>query len=387
MNSSAKIILISMFLLVALLRQPALAELWDGAHALRSHPAGSKSSNFEQLSKAASDARAAQRDDEALALYQRALNMKPDWDEGLWYSGTLMYEKERYAEARDVLRRFVAHNADAGPGWAVLGMSEFQTREYARSLEHLKRAMSLGMGAERKEMTQSVFYFVSVLLARFEYYDDAMNMLIAMVKSGRPTENLIEPIGLAVLRMPLLPAEIPAERREMVRDCGRATLAVEAQHRDEAENLFSGVATKYDDEPMVHFLYGAFLLDSRPEEGIAHLRRELDVSPFSISARLRLSEEYVKEGKLAQALPLAQQAVKLEPEHGTTHMILGEVLMATGDSNAGLRELEMARQYDSQTVRIHWDLLRAYTAAGRDAEAKNEKEEIEKLSLPKTQGK
>src|SRR2546421_1816593 len=126
-----------------------------------------KAATFERISEAANRARDENRDDEAIPLYQQGLNLRPAWKEGLWYLSTLLYEKERYPEARDLLRRFLSQQPDAGPGWAMLGLAEFQTREYPRSLDHLQRAMSLGMGG-RKDMAQSVFYFVAVLRTRFE---------------------------------------------------------------------------------------------------------------------------------------------------------------------------------------------------------------------------
>ena len=106
----------------------------------------------------------------------------------------------------------------------------------------------------------------------------------------------------------------------------------------------------------------------------------MEVSPSNVSACLRLAEEYAKQQHLDLALPLAQEAVKLDPKRASAHMILGEVLVAKEDTSAGIRELEVARENAPQTVRIRWDLLRAYTAAGRNEDAKREKEEIEKLS-------
>ena len=100
--------------------------------ALRS--AASSRSSFDQLSKSADKARAENRDDQAIRLYEHALSLRPLWKEGLWYLSTILYDKERYANARDLLRRFVSQDPGAGPGWALLGMSEFQTREYSRSL-------------------------------------------------------------------------------------------------------------------------------------------------------------------------------------------------------------------------------------------------------------
>jgi len=374
---------------IALLALSVVASLPQNLQAPRgsAHPPGktrsaaTEAASFEQLSQAADRARNENRDDLAIRYYQQGLTLQPGWKEGLWYLSTLLYERERYPEARDLLRRFVAHDPDAGPGWALLGMSEFQTREYSRSLDHLQHAMALGMGG-RKEMAQSVFYFVAVLRTRFEQFNESTGLLIAMVKSGQQPDLLVEPLGLAALRMPLLPAEIPSDRREMIRMAGQGALALEAQRPEEAQNLFRGMVAAYPNEPGVHFLYGALLLDLRPEEGVAEMKRELEVSPFHVPARLRLAEEYVKEERPEEALPLAQEAIRFEPGYAPARMMLGEVLIAKGDLAGGIRELETAEKGAPQTVRIHWDLLRAYSAAGRGNDAMREKEEIERLNRP-----
>jgi tetratricopeptide (TPR) repeat protein len=363
--------------------------VWSLAMPVQATPAAHESgtthteapSGFTRVSQAAVRAREEGRQDDAVRFYKQALALRPNWKEGMWSLSTLLYDKTQYADARDVLRRFVALDPDPGLGWALLGMSEFQTRDYSRSLDHLERAMAQGLGGQ-KEVAQSVFYFAAALLNRFERFDESMSLLIEMVKSGQAAGPLTEPLGLAALRLPLLPSEIPADRKPMIRMAGQAALTLEAQHRDEAERLFTEMVAAYPIEPGVHFLYGAFLLDVRPEDGIREMKKELDVSPSNVSARLRLAEEYVKEQQSDLALPLAQEAIQLDPKRGPAHMILGEVLVAKGDLAAGIRELETARDETPQTVRIRWDLLRAYTSAGRSDDAKREKEEIEKLSNP-----
>lgn len=338
-----------------------------------------KLESFEKLSQAADRARDENRDDDAIQLYRQALDLNPDWQEGRWYLSTLLYQKERFAEAQVQMRRFVAANPQTGPAWALLGMSEFQTRQYARSLDHLQRAMSLGLG-NRKEMAQSVFYFVAVLRNRFEQYTESMNLIMAVVLAGQPPDLLIEPLGLAALHLPFLPQEIPADRRELVRLAGQAVLAVQNKLLEEADRLFASMVTKYPDEPGVHFLYGVYLMDQQPEDGMREMKRELQVSPSSVPARLRMAEQYMKEEKSEEALQLAQQAVTLEPTSPTARLILGESLVAKGNLPEGIAELEKARDQAPDRVRTHWDLLRAYTAAGRPQEAKREKEEIEKLN-------
>ena len=82
------------------------------------------------------------------------------------------------------------------------------------------------------------------------------------------------------------------------------------------------------------------------------------------------------------ALSFAEQAVKMDPRRALAHMMLGEVLVAKGDLAKGTPELETARDGDPNTVRIRWDLLRAYTSSGRTDDAQREKDAIEKLTHP-----
>ena len=46
---------------------------------------------FETLAKSATTAREAGKKDEAIANYHRALDVNPEWEEGWWYMGTMLY--------------------------------------------------------------------------------------------------------------------------------------------------------------------------------------------------------------------------------------------------------------------------------------------------------
>ena len=334
--------------------------------------------SFKQLLEAAEKARDQNRDDEAIRLFRRAAADQPESEEALWYLGSMLYEKQQYSETRDVLRQFVTIRSDAGPAWALLGMSEFQLREYPRALDHLQRAMAQGMG-DRKEMVQSVFYDVAVLLTRFERSDDSMDMLLKMLASGPPDPALIEPAGLAGLRLPLLPAEIPPDRRELVDMAGRAVVAMQTQHYEEAESAFKRLVAAYPNEPGVHFLYGAYLVQLHPNEAMPEFERELEISPSHVLARIRLADQLITQRDFDRALTLAQQAIKLEPKRPSAHMLAGEALLAKGNVADGIKELEIARADDPNVSRVHWDLFRAYAGADRKEDANREKQEIEKL--------
>lgn len=334
--------------------------------------------DFDHVLQAAKNARDENRDDEAIRLFRRALSEQPDSQEALWYLSTVFYEKGQFSDARDVLRQFMTLRPDAGPGWALLGLSEFQLREYRRGLNHLQRAMSLGIG-DRKELVQSVFYEVSILLTRFERYDDSMDMILKMLASSAEDPSLIEPAGLAGLRLPLLPGEIPPDRRELVSLAGRAVLAMQTQRYEGAQLEFKQLVAAYPNEPGVHFLYGAYLAQLQPNEAEREFERELEISPFHVLARVRLADEMIAQRNFDRAFTLAEQASRLDPTRASPHMLEGEALIGRGNPIEGIRQLEIARSDDTSLIRIHWDLLRAYASLGQKDEAQREKEEIEEL--------
>jgi tetratricopeptide (TPR) repeat protein len=200
-----------------------------------------------------------------------------------------------------------------------------------------------------------------------------------MLASGSPDPALIEPAGLAGLRLPLLPTEVPPDRRELVNLAGRAVLALQTQHYEEADSGFRRLVSAYPKEPGVHFLYGAYLTELHPDDSVAEFERELEISPSHVLARIRLAEHLIAQREFDRALALARQAIKLEPKRASAHMLAGEALLAAGNAGDGLKELETAREDDPSVSRTHWDLLRAYAAAGRKEDAEREKLEIEKL--------
>ena len=341
-------------------------------------PSSPARQSFDQLLQAAEKARDENRNDEAIRLFRRAITEQPDSEQALWFLGTLLYEKQQYADARDVLRQFVTLRPDAGPAWALLGISEFQLRAYPRALDHFERAMAAGMG-DRNELIQSVYFDVVVLLTRFERYDESIDMLQRMLANGAPDPALTEPAGLAGLRLPLLPSEVPPDRVELVHLAGRAVLDVQTQHYENAESELKQLVTNYANEPGVHYLYGAYLVQLHPNESVAEFERELEISPSHVLARVRLAEQLIAKRDFDHALALAQQAIKLDPKRASAHMLAGEAFVAKGNAGDGVKELETARDIDPTVARAHWDLLRAYIAAGRKEDAEREKQAIEKL--------
>ena len=107
----------------ALLLLPAPPAHARPARALQ-RAAASKS--FEQVSARAAEARDANRTDEAIDLYRQGVALKPDWAEGWWYLGTLLYDREAFADAAAAFTKATALSPNVGTAWAMLGLCEFK---------------------------------------------------------------------------------------------------------------------------------------------------------------------------------------------------------------------------------------------------------------------
>ena len=335
-------------------------------------------SDFDRAYQAAQQARDQNRDSDAIALLHKALSVRPESEEALWYLGTLLYEKNEFAGSRDTLRHFLTLRPDAGPGWAILGLNEFQLHEYKRALEHLEKATASGLG-ERAELTRVVLFDQAVLLTRAERFDDSMDVLVKLLTANPPDASIVEAVGLSGLRLPLLPAEIPVNETEIVELAGEAVVALQTQNNDEAEAAFEKLLMAYPSEPGVHFLVGAYRMQRHPDQAISEFEQELRISPSHVLARVRIAEQLLAQSDPARALELARDAIRLDPGRASAHMLAGEALLQVGDAPAGIKELETARGADPDLRRTHWDLLRAYAAAGRNNDAAREKEQIDRL--------
>ena len=333
---------------------------------------------FDQLVKRADEAREAMRLGEALELYGKALQMRPNWAEGWWYAGTILYDNDRYPEARDAFRNLTALEPKRAHAWAMLGLCEFQTREYERAVASLQRGRSLGL-ADNREIESVARYHAALLYVRFEQFEVAFEILREFVREGRETPKIIEAFGLTMLRLPFLPNEAPPDKRDQVLIAGRAGFDMAAHRRDEASKAFAELLSRYPDAPNVHYVHGVFLLNQDSDAALEEFRRELKISPDHVPSLLQIAFEYLKRNEHETALPLAEKAAQLAPKMYPARNVLGRVLLELGQTERAVKELEEGVRLAPNIPEMHYALARAYTRAGRRQDAARARENFQRL--------
>ncbi len=347
-------------------------------HAVQDGPPVPSSASFDDLANRAVIARNSGRLEEALAFYRKAVAARPDWDEGRWYAATLLYELDRYAEAKEafseVLRREPAHAGALG----LKGLCEFELRQYDAALTDLLQARKMGVGRSAGIATV-VRYHAAILLTRVGEFEVANEILAEFVGDAADTPQVIEAFGLNVLRMPMLPSEFPAAARERVLLAGRVGYAMAARHVDAARAALDELVARHPKTPHVHYVRGVFFLTEDSARALEEFQRELEISPSHVPARLQIAFEYLKRSEAARALPVAVEAARLAPDHFAACLALGQVRLEMQDIPGAISELEKAATLAPGSPQVHFMLARAYTRAGREADAERERAEFTRL--------
>jgi tetratricopeptide (TPR) repeat protein len=333
---------------------------------------------FERFVRQADEARLAARLDDAISLYGKALNIKPKWPEGWWYVGAIFYEKDVYPQARDAFQNLVALEPERAPAWGMLGLCLFQTGEYERAASALQRARTIGIN-DNAELAGVVRYHIALLYIRFEYFENAFDMLAELLRSGNASPKVIEAFGLTMLRMPYLPKEIPAAQREKILIAGQAGINMAARRQEQARAAFDTLLAQYPNDPNVHYAFGVFMLSQDADVALKEFKRELEISPNHFPSMVQMAFEYLKRDQYNEALPLAEKAVQLAPKLYAARNVLGRVLLELGQVDRSIKELEEGVKLAPSSPEMHFALARAYTRAGRKEDAARERETFKKL--------
>jgi tetratricopeptide (TPR) repeat protein len=333
---------------------------------------------FERASQAAAEARIQNRIEDAIGLYRQAVKLHPSWTEGWWFLGELLYDQNNYPEARDSLRRLIALDQTTGPGFALLGLCEFETKDYAKSLNHIYQARRLGLGDD-PQIRRVVLFHEMLLLTRLEEYESAMQVLMSVVKDGGTGPAVIEAAGIAGLRRPIFPEELPPGDKDLIESAGRAVCAMALRDPAAAQASFAELVAAYPKAPNVHYLYGSFLSATDKDAGLLEYQKELELNPKHTEALATIALEHEARGDLETAISYARRAVDADAHFFGAHAVLGKLLANAGQAEEGIKELEIARQQAPDSPQVHFSLATAYSMAGKKAEAARERAEFARL--------
>jgi len=335
-------------------------------------PAAQK--GFDEIARDADAARAADRMQDAIRLYRQGVNLRPTWQAGWWWLGSLYYEQDRFPEAQAALLRFVAMAPQPGPAYAFLGLCEYETRDYARAIDHFRTWALHGSPGTDALLDVAGFHW-ALLLTREGRFVHALYLLATKAQKRGYSPALAEAMGLASLRMASLPEEYFPEQREIVWLAGKAAVYASLQPHEfeRADECARQLLLHYSKEPNVHYFRGT-LYDFRKMHDAAkqEYQEELRISPRHAPAMVELARTYLVDHQFEEAASWAKRATEIAPEDPVAHYSLGRALLAMGQVEVSARELEIAVRRAPDSAPIRYQLATAYKKLGRKQDAERE---------------
>jgi tetratricopeptide (TPR) repeat protein len=339
-----------------------------------------RSTNFAALSKRAAEARDADRLEEAVALYTRALALQPKWAEGWWSLGTIEYDQDHYAKAALDFRKLLALQPENGTAHAMFGLCEFELGHEALALQHIQKGKNIGLTKEGG-LWNVVLYHEGILLQREGRLEAAQETLDDLCLRGSQTDEVANVLGMTMLRLTTKTPPPPGSRdADVVVRIGRAECLVGQKKYDEARLAFEDAVKENTDYPNIHYAYGLSLMELRDVAGsVEQFKQEIKNHPDNVLARLRIAAVLYKDDSAA-GIPYAEEAIKLDPALGFAHYLLGLLLLDTGNYEGALPELEIAQKSFPQEAKLYFALARVYSHAGRKQDASHAQSTFERLT-------
>jgi tetratricopeptide (TPR) repeat protein len=325
--------------------------------------------NFDQVAAQAEQARSTNRIEEAIELYRKALSLRPRWAEGWWYLGTLLYERDAFADAAVAFGQATALSPKVGTAWVMLGLCEFKLGRYGDALKHIQHGRRLGTGAE-PQFNHVMLYHEGLLLLGKGEFERAQETLGLLSREEVENENLITALGLSVLRIrfsDLLAGD--SALHQLVRRAGWAEHFAAQRKFDEALREYERLVTDFPKQPNLQYAYGKFLvLIHSDEKAVEAFQREIENSPDHVPARLAIADLKYRIDP-AGGLRYAEEAVKLRPQLPEGHYILGLLLLDTDQTVRAITELETAQRSSPNEPKVYFALARAYARTNRKTDA------------------
>jgi predicted Zn-dependent protease len=180
-------------------------------------------------------------------------------------------------------------------------------------------------------------------------------------------------IGLAGLRKPMLPKDVPPDQRDLVFAAGDAAFRFMAGDDQKGQQEFQDLFHRFSAVANAHYVLGYLLFTKDKDQAVIEFRRELETTPTNAAAQTMLAWDLLLRNDPAGALPYAEKAAAAVPASPSAQLVLGRSLVETGRVNDGMGHLDTALQLDPRNVEVHFALVRGYSELGRKEDAQRER--------------
>jgi predicted Zn-dependent protease len=134
------------------------------------------------------------------------------------------------------------------------------------------------------------------------------------------------------------------------------------------------------DMTIPHFELAAALVETKDfDDATGELEIVVARLPQFEEAHRMLEVAYSQTGRMAEAISECEKVLEVEPDHYGTNLLLGRLLVMTGDPGAALPKLRKAATLEPQAPEPHVFMAEAYTKLGRKTDVARERAAAKRL--------
>ena len=267
----------------------------------------------------------------AIAHLQRALQLKPDFDQAQTNLGLALFKSGRPAEAIPYYRQALKVKPDDAETLGNLG-------DALAKLQHSPEAISC---------------YELALLVR-PAAPIVQNNIAALLMQSNRVDEAVPHLEEAVR---LKPGYADAEN-----NLGNALIEL-GRMDDGLRHLKAAIKARPEFPDALFNLGVALIAQGQPAEGIKHLQQAVQLNPDDRDAQFDLGIALLGEDRLKPAVEHLQEAVRLKPADALGHSRLGRALLGLGRTAAAAAQFQEALRLDPALTEAQEGLARAQPPA------------------------
>ena len=290
-----------------------------------------------------------QRETEAIAIYKRALLLKPGDDVTRRNLGIAYFRDGQYGLALPLLQSF-ATNSPGFQSFSLLGLDMFALDRFTDAAHYLEQAHSL-----QPEDMQTLDMLGKAYLRTKNYagVTNVFQQMMTIQPNSAAAHSLMAMADDKLFREDDAIKEFEAARVSDPKypgiHSGLGTIYWRNDNLVAAEREFREELQRYPDDPIANCTLGRILRRrNEPAEAIHFLSAALKVNPAYFDALVELGECQILLNQAADAVLTLRKALVLQPENADIHYVLGTALSKAGQPQEGAHERLISAQLRSK---------------------------------------
>jgi len=329
--------------------------------------------SISELKKQAEEMQASGDNNRALTLYADALSKAPEWEEGWWKYGGLLYEDRQFPDAARAFGRLTRLAPENPLGFALLGLCEYEEKDWENASLHLQRALAFH-NRLTGPILQASAYHLGLVYMRTNNAATALLILKRLFYAAPDYAGLPAALGAAELKLQEIP-EADSPLSGAVNLASKAAVATFEDRKKDAEQAYQQLLSQFPNQPFAHLDYGMLLeSEHRDQNALAEFLAETKVNPQNSTAWLWLARVTLDDGNAASAREYALRARALDQSDALSYLVEGRTFMAQREWDNALAPLREAEKRAPQSSEVHYALVTVCGALNRKDEAKEERQ-------------